>query len=195
MDEGLREYVWANRKVALLEDDQARRGAYTEPNYQYNFRAAVSCPPDTRIHMRGGQVWGDPDQWDGRSWYVDSASYDLADATDTGYNYTFTNADYYRPMAVMLRYSGNSLALGTDPPIYIMPGASEYATAAEAEEAAYPPWPGGEFDPDAWWGIPLGIFIIKNNGNTTLPNQFLPIDRVNRGRSYLFRQLRLRFQW
>jgi len=194
VDEGLSTYQWNRDRVARLERANARVSSYTQPNYQWNFRVAVSCPPSTVIHMRGGQVWGDPKDWSGKSWYVESASYDLADEGETGYHYIFTNAHWYKPLAVMLRYSGNPTALGTNPPLRIVTS-GEWATAAEAEEAAYPTIATGRFDPYAWYGIPLGVFILRNSGNTTAYNQFMPIDRVNRGGSYLFRELKLRFQW
>lgn len=180
-----------DRKLAVLEKDAERMAAYEEPNYQWDFRLAASCPPSTTVHMRGGRVWGDPTSWTGESWYVESASYDLADISDTGDSYWFTNPYYYISFAVMLRWSGTP---GTSPPLYIV-NTTEYATGAEAEEAAYPPWPGGRFDSDAFYGIPLAIVIMRNNGNTGLVNQYMPVDAVNRGRSYIWRNLKVRFQW
>jgi hypothetical protein len=65
---------------------------------------------------------------------------------------------------------------------------NEYATAGEAEEAAMandcpqlhtlPPWD---------YGIPIGCVILRNNGNTSNTNQFMEIEPVNRGRSYIFK--------
>jgi len=34
-------------------------------------------------------------------------------------------------------------------------------------------------------GLPMAALVLRNNGNTTDPNQWMAIDRVNRGRSYL----------
>lgn len=182
-----------DRKLVVLEKDAERMAAYEEPNYQWDFRLAASCPPSTTVHMRGGRVWADPDGAWGASWYIDSASYDLADFDDTGYNYIFNNPYYYKPFGVLLWYSGSPFA-SIPYPIRIMTSA-EQATAALAEEAAYPAWPGGRFDPDAYYGTPLAIVIMRNNGNITTPNQYMPIDAVNRGRSYIWRNLKVRFQW
>jgi hypothetical protein len=195
MDQGLEQFQWSRRKVALLEQSNARRGAYTQPGYQWNFRAAVSCPPSTIIHVRGGRVWGDPDSnWDGTSWYVPSASYDISDQDVIGYYYTFTGQAYwYKPLTILIRWSGKAGdALPT--PLYVDTSAAQ-PTAELAEEAAYPDISTGHFDPDLFDGIPLAIFILRNNGNTTDRNQFMPIDRVNRGRSYLWRNVKLRYMW
>lgn len=192
MEPGLEQLQWSRRKVALLEQADARQAAYTQPNYQSNFRIAVSCPPSTVIHMRGGQVWVDPDIT-GQQWYVEPASYDLADPNDTGHNYTFTNPHYYRGYAVLLYWYANPGAVITYPIRLFSTG--EYATAAEAENAVYPVWPDGRFRHDAYYGQPLGVVIIRNNGNTSSSNQFMPIDKVNRGRSYLWRDIKVRFQW
>jgi hypothetical protein len=195
VDQGLDALRWANRRVAQLEQYGDRVGAYTEPNYQWNFRIAPSCPPSTTIHMRGGRVWGDWGAgWSGQSWYVDSASYDLADISDSGDAYWFTNPYYYLPFSVMLYLSGYP---GATPPLYVINGGTEYATGAEAEAAVYPLISAvpSAFGPHAGYGIPLAILIMRNNGNTTLVNQYMPVDRVNRGRSYIWRNVKVRFQW
>ena len=196
MEQGLVPSSWLARRVSILEQDQARMAAYEEPDYQWNFQAAVSCPPSTTIHMRGGQVWADPTEWGGLQWYVDSASYDLSDEEVTGYTYTFTNAYYYLPVAVHLRWAGHpDVLLPDDPPIKILDD-DEQPTAAEAEQIAYrnvSEWL--EILPDLWYGFCLGIFIMRNNGNIGEANQFMPIDAVNRDRSYLWRYTKTRFFW
>ena len=192
MDQGLEITNWMTSRVRALERQNARASAYTEPNYQWDFRASPTCPPTTAFHARGGMVWGDPSQWNGASWYVSGSTYDMADIGDSGDAFWFSNPYYYIPAAVMLRWSGTP---GTTPPLYIITGSAEYATAAQAEEAAYPAWPGGAFMADAALGIPFAILVMRNNGNTTLVNQYQPIDRVNRGRSYIFKNLKMRFQW
>ena len=193
MEQGLVPATWMNRRLAVLEKDAERMAAYEEPNYQWNFTLSASCPPSTVVHMRGGRVWGDPTEWSGESWYVESASYDLADIADSGDAEWFTNPYYYVAFAVMLRWSGTP---GTTPPLYIVK-TTEYATAAEAEVACYPEISDvpSAFSPDAAYGIPLAIVIMRNNGNTALVNQYMPIDSVNRGRSYIWRNLKVRFQW
>lgn len=193
MEQGLVPDTWMDRRLTILEKDVGRVAAYEEPNYQWDFKVAPSCPPSTTIHMRGGTVWGDWGAgWDGDAWYVDSASHDMADINDSGDAYWFTNAYYYISFAVMLKDSGYP---GTSPPLYVITSAAEYATGAEAEAAAFPAIATGAFDPDAGFGIPLAILIMRNNGDTTLVNQYMPIDGVNRGRSYIWRNLKVRFQW
>lgn len=193
MEQGLVPASWMDRRLAILEKDAERMAAYEEPNYQWNFRISPTCPPTTAFNMRGGMVWGDPEGWDGAAWYVESESFDLSDPTDTAYTYTFVNPYYYKPLAVMLLWSGNPDEVLSHP-LYVTT-AAEQATAALAEEAIYPAWPGGVIGPDAYYGIPIGIFILRNNGNISEPYQYMAIDRVNRGRSYIWKQPKLRFQW
>ena len=58
----------------------------------------------------------------------------------------------------------------------------EFETAAEAEDACR------EIRGDAAfsYGVAAAGLVLRNNGNTDSPNQYMPVDMVNRGRSYLF---------
>jgi hypothetical protein len=131
-------------------------------------------------------------------------SVDFTDAEQfVGYTGNFANADYYMPL--LLRYDDDyfyALRDGgdTSQPIanYPVSTFTEFATAAEAEAEAE-----GWFDGThaMYTGrIPLCVVILKNNGTTGTNGQVLPVDAVNRGRSYFYRDVRPRnvcpyFEW
>jgi len=122
------------------------------------------------------------------------------------YTYTFTNAYWYLP--VMMLLANNCISCGDRPfqareiwPAEIPDQAiyltgmgetgfrlDEFETAAGAENVLR--------TTSRWrtvtdsYGVVLIVVILRNNGNTTDPNQWMPIDKVNRGRSYLFRNIR-----
>lgn len=141
---------------------------------------SASCPPDTFIHVRGGQWcdtgWGDFGE-------VPTVSFDMTAYATTNKNVTFTNAYWYSFYWLSIHPAGTRLYVGGAAAWWV-----EYAMAAEAEEAAmavncsqlrsFPPWD---------YGIPIGCIILRNNGNTTDYNQFAVIDPVNRGHSYILR--------
>ena len=148
------------------------------------FRVQCSCPPDTQIHINGGYMWQGVYGGDGVGWKVARASFDFANDSDTGTEITFSNADYYIGVVATLylgAYPGeeNRLSLHWDE--------SEYATAVEAEEAAVAEIYDGSV---AFEDFPLAIVILRNNGDTVQANQFLPIEPLNRGRSYFWQDVR-----
>lgn len=191
------------RRVKELEKGQGKQDAATLAYTWDQLGMSVSCPPDTQLHIRAG--WGQR----GSYWVAQSTVWlpelavDFTDASQfVNYTGSFTNADYYMPM--LLRYDNDyfyNLYVGgdTSQPINDYPTTSvEYATAGEAEAAA-----------ESWFDgatalyngrLPLCVVILKNNGTTGTEGQVLPVDTVNRGRSYFYRDVRPRnvcpyFEW
>lgn len=173
--------VWgiAEGRIRRLERTQHLREGTAQNWDQYHYLMSASCPPDTFIHVRGGQWcdtgWGDCGE-------VPTVSFDMTEYATCNRNVRFTNANWYTYYWLSIHPAGTRLYIGGYNVLY------EFATAAEAEEEAmsptclqllaYPPWD---------YGIPIGCLILRNNGNTTDYNQFLSIDPVNRGRSYILR--------
>jgi hypothetical protein len=137
-------------------------------------QTAPSCPPDTQLHARGGYVW---DAYAGNGWWAYPMDADFG----VGGNVQvlpFANAGWYRGVLVT-RYGG-----GTSPNHY---ETDEYATAAEAQDAVIAMITTGTmYQTD----LPLALLVVKNDGTTGVAGAILPIDAVNRGRSYLFREVR-----
>lgn len=149
------------------------------------FRVAASCPPDKEVHVRGGLMWYTPASAGGSpgaGWDVDDQDVDFTDA-DFNAATTFANANYFQGIVIGLedgQYGG-----GTG--ISIHGAGTEVATAILAEariEAildSTQPW---ESD------FPLCGIVLKNDGTTATAGSILPIDPVNRGRSYIWRDVR-----
>jgi hypothetical protein len=183
---------YLQERVSGLERKQATQGANVEEHLSDHFRVAVSCPPDTRLHMRGGNVF-EGSTWlgTGRGYYIESYTADLGDP-DTIDNYTgnFDNAYYYIGVIFGREFYGFEH--------YIIGGTVEYATAAGAE--AYietvalrlAPWQPGLVVPVGQGGLPLCAVVLRNDGRTGIDGAIMPIDRVNRGRSYYWKDVRPR---
>lgn len=176
-----------DRQVRALER-QANRAAAYEPHADWwRFAVSVSQPPDTRLHMRGGFLYSNPYMgygYGGGRWRIEPRSFDLSDVAVTGESVTFAHSYWYLGWVVVHQVTYPDYTPSR--PIWVA-ASDEVATAAEAEEGAL------DWLHVAWsyaWenGIVLGVVVLRNNGDTGQPNQFQPIDAVNRGRSYLWRR-------
>ena len=131
---------------------------------------------------RGGR-WGDFGT--GSEGWTPGATFDIADSDDTNESRSFSNAYYYAFYWLSILTDGSQLYVGgnTSGSWWVE---RETHSEIEAEAMAvdcyqlhsWPPWD---------YGIPIGCIILRNNGNTVDKNQFMPIDPVNRGRSYIWR--------
>jgi hypothetical protein len=158
------------------------------------FYPCISNPPDTRIHTRRGTVWLYDDR---RAVAIPAGIADLANPVNiyghpdsplygsaANYIISFSNPYYYRPYVLGVRPT-YSVATGVLYRLFDSPRNLEYATAAEAEAE----WTGyimeGYTDPP-YYTVPVCGLIIRNDGRTGTPGAIMPIDRVNRGRSYVW---------
>jgi hypothetical protein len=178
-----------NRRVALLEQEQERAAAFEQPWNWWSFKVQPTCPPSTSIRYPADYMFGDCYRRQS-NWSVEAATCDLTDSDDSGLSITFANAGYYTDLTLQLRDGGEF-----EPAVKLVVynSGSEYATAAEAENAAYPDVSSGVLVGEWLDDYPLCIVIARNNGNTAEENQFMPIDNVNRGRSYLWHDIRPRY--
>ena len=183
------------QRVRRLERQDDRKVGYSEPGWWYELLVAPSCPPDKRLHIRGGIVtpsarWG----WIMTNTYMPDTICDFENEAETQMDLVFTNANYYLP--ILLCYYGDWVAYSyADPDYYGEPVfenvlGTEVATAAEAEAQIDALMNGT----DNWYYYvcPLWAVMLKNDGQVGVPYAILPIDHVNRGRSYLYRDIRAR---
>lgn len=166
----------------------------------YDFLVTTTCPPSTAININGGKAWIDSNAW-GYVYYVvqqPSDTLDFATATDiewetdpTGlaagdpFILSFSNPNYY--ISVALAINHNYIASGTGEQYEVYSDMVEYATASEAEEAIDAFLNGGIF---GYSDLRLWTIVFRNNGVTDTQGAILPIDVINRGRSYLYRDIR-----
>jgi len=171
-----------NRQVAEIADDR-----------WYQLLAAPSCPPDRRIHIRSG-VSSLSGRW---GWIIGDdfipnviCDFEIEDETQLALN--FTNANYY--LGLILCFAGDWVAYravaGYEEPIFDCVVGTEVATAAEAEAEidsflnGYAQW--------YYYRLPLYGVVLRNDGQVGVNYAIMPVDQVNRGRSYLYRDARSR---
>ena len=153
----------------------------------YQFKAAPSCPPDKRLHIRSGFPipsirWTDIVD----DYLIPDTICDFENVDETDMDLVFTNANYYLPL--ILCYYGPWLRDISTEPIFDNVIGTEAETHTEAEAQI-----DGFLNGVRQWyyyRLPLCGVVLKNDGNTSVDYAIEPIDMVNRGRSYLYRDAR-----
>ena len=188
-DERLRELEREAEQRAVFERDWTYAGV----------RVVASCPPSTSLFMRGGLVHSQLGQYgedfSGFAWQVPNLEIDLTDPTSVTKDLAFTIANYYRGVNLVLNLPEPLDNPQSDNWTFNLLGyENEYATAAEAEQdlqdwlyiGANPnyAWPDPWGDEPA--GMPLVGLILRNNGTVGTGTPILPVDSVNRDRSYIW---------
>ena len=172
-----------------IEKKQERMAGRAGDDYPQSFTLSPTCPPSTSVHFTGGFRWEVLGYLIERGWTMPGYTVDLSNPDDWYPWYTYTNAYWYSPCLFVV-------PKWTYPPEFPNPWpddipnkpylygfmTGEYETAAEAEDACR-----GICMEELNRGTNAGGIILRNNGNLiTYEDQFMPIDMVNRGRSYLF---------
>ena len=181
-----------DRRVQRLEQRQQQSGSNDPPGRWWELLVAPSCPPDKRLQIRSGTVstaghWG----WIMQNDFVPDMVCDFESEEETDLDLVFTNVGYYMP--IILCYAGDWASGGgdiEDPPYFDSVVGIEAATSTGAE-AQIDAWLNGSTQ---WYyyRVPLWGVVLKNNGQIDLSYAIEPVDAVNRGRSYLYRDCRAR---
>ena len=169
------------------------------------FRVAPTCPPSKQLHVRGGRMYGtynstlaDIDDWQYRAWTVPDLVADLGDIESVGVDVNFANANYYQFFVLELRIPKViEQPTASDWWFYIHTIYNEFATAGEAEAWLHSTAFQNDPDEDCCWkhppypltefvAYPLCGLVLKNDGTPGAGCQILPVDLVNRGRSYMW---------
>lgn len=153
-----------------LEAKDRRRPAADWPGMYDWTRIAAAVPPSTEVYGRPSYVW---DSFTRDGWKAGAFTADFGLGGNCQVS-QFTNADWYLGI-ILGRNSGGDLPIFWE--------TEECETALEAEAAvelllidAFP-----------WFlHLPIGMLVVRNNGRTTIAGQILPIDAINRGRSYIY---------
>lgn len=193
-------------RLSRIEKKQAQRAGAAQNWDAYQFTAGAICPPTTSIYVRGGRmVW--PASWaEGVSYYLSDETLDFTTPEASiayQWPYSFTNANWYLPVYVVIAWLGAYTTIedtGYGTPRFRLYGADyysfygggfvEYETSGEAEDAIDGTNPDFYQDHICEVGLPICRVILRNNGTVGEPYQFMPVDAVNRGRSYLWGQFR-----
>jgi len=193
------------QRVNSLQTQANRYGGFVQDESWYQFRVSPTCPPSKELHMQGGRMYAtynptgaDLDDYEYRAWTVPSLTADLADVNSVTVDVTFEHAGYYQFFILELR-----IPLVVEQPsasdwwFYLHTIYNEFATAGEAE--AWSQSEAFQYDPDedcawkhppypntAFVAYPLCGLVLKNDGNPGGGCPILPVDLVNRGRSYMW---------
>lgn len=185
------------RVVTELKRTSEREAAYAHPSDTWPFRIAPSCPPDKRLHMRGGRnycswnrgqiVW---DYAEYRCYTVPDLTATLDDAESVTPVPSFSALQYYKVYFLCLRLPATTEnPTESDWSFYLHGTDDEFITAAEAER-----WINTDdfllenmFDTDGLVGSTYQLcgVVLRGNG-VGGAGAFMPIDAVNRGRSYIW---------
>ena len=185
-------------RAGRLKQTEQRASAFVAGAEWYSLRVAPSCPPDRRLHIRGGRLYagynstGDA-YWNifrNRAWTVPDLVADLADLSSVTVDVAFTNADWFQFFLLELWLPAERREpVASDWTFNLHGTLDEFETAAEAEAWLHSntfqhssPWNHGS-DGVAY---PLCGLVLRNNGSVGAGCQILPIDYMNRGRSYMW---------
>ena len=188
-------YQAIDRRIQRLERQQEQEAGHAAPTRWYEFGVAPTCPPSKRLNIRGGVAspsayWG----WIMTNTYLPDWTCDFENQGETQMDLVFSNANWYLPI-ILCYYADWVAYYYADPEFYAEPVFDnvvglEVATSAEAE-AQIDAWMNGYTQ---WYKevLPLTSIVFKNDGQTGVPGAILPVDYMNRGRSYMYRDLRAR---
>lgn len=182
-------------RILDLQKAQRRAGGFAPPTYVDMLRVAPSCPPSQCMNIRGGRLyagynWGNAafDDYEQRAYTVPDLSADLADPDSVTVEVSFTIADYYQFFFLELKLPAVvDGPTSSDWSFYLHGTGDELATAGDAEL-----WMDSyDFQRSSPWdegtnglAFPLCGLVLKNDGRIGVAGAFLPVDAVNRGRSY-----------
>lgn len=185
----------ATNRLDKLTIREQRASAFVPGADWYLLRVTPFCPPDKRLHLRGGRTnlgyntgWMVFDVYEERAYTVPDLIADLADPASVTTAVTFTNANYYQFFFLELRLPAVvEEPTAADWSFYLHGTGDEFATAGEAEQ-----WLNSyDFQHSSPWdhgangsAYPLCGVVLRNDGQVGVAGAFLPIDVINRNRSY-----------
>lgn len=197
--------VWnvLDGRIRRLEKQQEQQAGAAQNWDAYQYRVMPTCPPSTAVYVRGGRYCFNAQSQGFHRWVKDS-QFDFVSDTDDVYAYwpyTCVNAGWYLPVYLGLCWYGDYDRYTdgyTDNPQFALFGADylsftgggfvEYETTGEAEAAIDATNADFIQDHIRETTIPLCRLVLRISAPGQ--NQFMPIDMVNRGRSYLWGQFR-----
>lgn len=182
--------------VVKILRSQDRKAGIAEHEWLDALKVSPSCPPSKAMHVRGGRSYlGNSyytgwDDYEERAYTIPDLVADLDDVESVVTDILFTTAGAYQFFLLeMCLPAVIEEPTASDWTFYLHGTGDEFDTAAEAEA-----WLDSETfqNSEAWDhgsdGIcyPLCGLVLKNDGNVGLGRSILPIDAVNRGRSYMW---------
>lgn len=195
--------VVERRITDLWRRSTEQEAVTTADQFGFELNVICSCPPSTAVRVLTGIIHENVTYrgWRGGSAQVPENVLDFADPAGSkvdGLTLNFSNADYYVGLIfsyystyVFYHITGDE-SLYNDIIFRYNGAETEYATAAEAEEYIDNVMLNGYTELCTASQMPLWAVVLRNNGVTGVDGQVLPVDPVNRGRSYLLHDCRPR---
>lgn len=181
------------QRLSMIESRQQQASAWNNADTWWQFLVTPTCPPSKQVQIRPGYAQAGP-RWGNITYqtYTEATICDFGDTTLTGFAATFTNTRWYR--GVLMCYYGEWMAYRvteSEPRAFtIIHDDVEYESNTEAEAAIDYLLNGG--DDWMYYLFPLWAIVLRNNGDVGTDGAVDAIDRVNRSRSYLYRDIRAR---
>ena len=181
-----------------MERGQDRAAAFAEHEWLSALRVAPTCPPSQLVHVRGGRTYlggnfskAVLDAFEERAYTIPDLTADLADPASVTVTVEFSTVNYYQFFLLEITTPAEAeLPEASDWSFYLHGTGDEFATGGEAEQWLHSedfqysePW---DHYADGIMGYPLCGVVLRNDGQVDVSGAFLPIDVVNRGRSYLW---------
>ena len=184
-----------DKRLRRLEQQGARDSAHEPDTIWYQLSVSASCPPNKSVHIHSGiatptSLWGGIINYD----FIPNTVCDFENEAETQMDLVFSNAGYFLPVILCYYWEWISYAHywpeDYGEPVFDNVIGTEVATATEAEAQI----DGFLNGVEQWYNyrMPIHGVVLQNDGNVGVMKAILPIDQTNRGRSYLYRDARVR---
>lgn len=179
------------KRIEAMKRQQAKQASRSAGGEWYELKVSPTCPPSTSLFVRGGREFNAAlvAAYNYRVYTIPDKTVDLTDPDQAGIDIAFSNANWYQVYCLLMKLPAEPDQPTADDWQFLLWGDGvELETSGEAE--AYmeipilvdsQPWYDGSLN-----GYPLCGIILRNNGTIGAGCPILPVDLVNRGRSYLW---------
>lgn len=186
--------------VGAIDKSQQKNAGVAGREYLYALRVAPSCPPSKVLHVRGGRNYlgnnytvSSYDAFEQRAYTIPDLTADLADTASVTVDITFSTANHYQFFLLELRTPATAeQPSASDWSFHLHGTEDEFETAGEAEAWLHSatfqlsgPWQ-SIFGAEVIVAYPLCGLVLKNDGVVGNGCNILPVDAINRGRSYIW---------
>lgn len=207
------------RRIKRIQQNLDVRKTRAAIIQDYDFMVTPTCPPSTSVKVLAGKAWRNAGTWGLQLYNVQKPANTLDLVSDELTQYVSPVETTVLSLNFVLAYSYIAITIGYDADWifyeqegdgayeyqwrYLL-GSTEHTTAASAEAEIDALLNGGTVadyvgpycsNTGAAAQFLLWSLVLRNNGVTGQDGQILPIDRLNRGRSYLYRDMRPGKSW
>jgi len=179
-------------RIGQIQKQQATIARRGQGGDWFELKVAPTCPPSKRLYIRGGKEFNTfrVADYNYRAYTIPDLIANLEDIDEVQVDVSFTNAYWYKCYALLLKLPEEPIEPTiSDWKFHLWGDEEELETAAEAEAHMEIPI---LVDSHPWYysgtlyGYPLCGVILRNNGTVGAGCPIMPVDFLNRGRSYMW---------